>query len=64
MADSQVANMSDPMVQFIASVTEELTAQAQEMLQLKKQMAQMEDKVACQEEALESLPRKYCVAAG
>jgi hypothetical protein len=59
MADSQIANMSDPMIQFIASVTTELTAQAKEVLQLKKQMAQLEDKVACQEEALQALPSKW-----
>jgi cell division septum initiation protein DivIVA len=63
MADSQMANMNDPMIQFIESVTEELTAQAKEMLHLKKQMAQMEDKVAYQQEALEALPCKYCAAA-
>jgi uncharacterized coiled-coil protein SlyX len=64
MANSQIAKKSDPLIQFIASVTEGLTAQAKEMLQLKKQMAQLEAQVACQEEALDALPSKYCVAAG
>lgn len=61
MADSGIVSMSDPMIWFIASVTEDLTAQARKMLQLEEQVAQLQGKMASQQEALEALPSKCCV---
>jgi hypothetical protein len=43
----------------MSSVTEELTAQAKETLQLTKKLAQLEKQVASQQEALEALPTQW-----